>query len=255
MALSSAAVLGVYAAGFVRTRAAAQRFAEADLRRTPIRAQVSASTAPAESITTPEARTPVTPPALVAAAAPSPATEPVTPRVERDRAPATALRSSRPAGTTPASTSKPRAEHIDTTSTPAAPAASVPELPSVPVPDPSPATAPAPATPTAAVAVPQSVPASPPAAPAPAPTYKDGTYSGWGTSRHGDIQATVVIENGRIASASISQCYTRYPCSWIVALPPQVAQRQSPEVDFVSGATQSTNAFYYAVIEALAKAK
>ena len=99
------------------------------------------------------------------------------------------------------------------------------------------------------------MPASPPAAPATAPTYKDGTYSGWGTSRHGDIQATVVIENGRIASASISQCYTRYPCSWITALPPQVAQRQSPEVDYVSGATQSTNAFYYAVVEALAKAK
>ena len=34
-----------------------------------------------------------------------------------------------------------------------------------------------------------------------------------------------------------------------------VAQRQSPEVDYVSGATQSTNAFYYAVVEALSKAK
>ncbi len=254
MALSSAAVLGVYAAGFVRTRAAAQRFAEADLRRTPVRAQVSATTAPAESIATREAPAPVAPPALVVAAAPSPAADPVSPGVERDRAPATAPRSSRPAGKTPAPTAKPRAERIDTTSTTATPAASAPELPPVPVPDPSPATAPVPATPTA-VAVPQSVPASPPAAPATAPTYKDGTYSGWGTSRHGDIQATVVIENGRIASASISQCYTRYPCSWITALPPQVAQRQSPEVDYVSGATQSTNAFYYAVIEALAKAK
>jgi uncharacterized protein with FMN-binding domain len=109
----------------------------------------------------------------------------------------------------------------------------------------------------AATAVPQpaAAPATPAPAPAPATAYKDGTYSGWGTSRHGDIQATVVIEHGRIASASISQCYTRYPCSWIVALPPQVAQRQSPEVDYVSGATQSTNAFYYAVIEALSKAK
>jgi uncharacterized protein with FMN-binding domain len=87
------------------------------------------------------------------------------------------------------------------------------------------------------------------------PIYKDGTYVGWGTSRHGDIQATVVIAGGRIASAVISECWTRYPCSWIVKLPPQVAERQSPEVDYVSGATQSTNAFYYAVVEALAKAK
>ena len=31
--------------------------------------------------------------------------------------------------------------------------------------------------------------------------------------------------------------------------------RQSPEVDYVSGATQSVNAFYYAVVEALNKAK
>lgn len=38
-------------------------------------------------------------------------------------------------------------------------------------------------------------------------------------------------------------------------LPPQVVSRQSAEVDFVSGATQSTNAFYYAVLDALAKAK
>jgi uncharacterized protein with FMN-binding domain len=87
------------------------------------------------------------------------------------------------------------------------------------------------------------------------PVYKDGTYLGWGTSRHGDIQAAVVIQDGRIASATIAQCLTRYSCSVIANLPPQVAQRQSPETDYVSGATQSTNAFYYAVVEALSKAK
>jgi uncharacterized protein with FMN-binding domain len=87
------------------------------------------------------------------------------------------------------------------------------------------------------------------------PQWKDGTYTGWGTSRHGDIEAQVVIEGGRIASATIAQCLTRYSCSVIGKLPPQVAERQSPEVDYVSGATQSTNAFYYAVVEALTKAK
>ncbi len=85
--------------------------------------------------------------------------------------------------------------------------------------------------------------------------FKDGSFSGWGTSRHGDIEATVEIRDGRIVSASISQCYTRYSCSWIAALPPQVVARQSANVDYVSGATQSTNAFYYAIVEALAKAK
>lgn len=87
------------------------------------------------------------------------------------------------------------------------------------------------------------------------PRYKDGTYYGWGSSRHGDIQAAVVIEGGRIASTSIAQCLTRYSCSWIAQLPGQVISRQSPEVDYVSGATQSTNAFYYAVVDALSKAK
>ena len=38
-------------------------------------------------------------------------------------------------------------------------------------------------------------------------------------------------------------------------LPPQVLQRQSENVDYVTGATQSTYAFYYAVQEALSKAK
>ncbi len=84
---------------------------------------------------------------------------------------------------------------------------------------------------------------------------RDGTYTGWGTSRHGDIQAAVQIEGGRIVRASIVQCLTRYSCSWIAALPPQVVSRQSPEVDYVSGATQSTNAFYYAIVEALSKAR
>src|SRR6185295_17960065 len=84
---------------------------------------------------------------------------------------------------------------------------------------------------------------------------KDGTYSGWGTSRHGDIQAAVEIKAGRIVNAYITQCLTRYSCSRIAAIIPQVVQRQSPEVDYVSGATQSTDAFYYAIVEALAKAK
>ena len=100
-------------------------------------------------------------------------------------------------------------------------------------------------------------PVVPPApAPEPAkPAWKDGTYTGWGYSRHGNIEAAVVIEGGRIASATISQCRTRYSCSVIDKLIPQVAQRQSPDVDYVSGATQSADAFYEAVVEALGKAK
>ena len=110
----------------------------------------------------------------------------------------------------------------------------------------------------------QAAPAPQPA-PAPADTaskadsaqvgWRDGTYTGWGGSRHGDIQASIEIKNGRIVLAWISICATNYSCSWIDALPGQVVARQSPEVDFISGATQSTNAFYYAVVQALRKAK
>jgi uncharacterized protein with FMN-binding domain len=88
-----------------------------------------------------------------------------------------------------------------------------------------------------------------------APRYKDGTYSGWGTSRHGDIEATVVVEGGRITVARISMCLTRYSCSWISPLPPQVLSRQSGNVDYVSGATESAIAFYDAIAESLRKAK
>ena len=84
---------------------------------------------------------------------------------------------------------------------------------------------------------------------------KDGVFYGWGTSRHGDIQASIEIRDGRIVGAYISQCRTQYSCSWVSALPPEVVARQSPDVDYVSGATQSSNAFYYAVVEALSKAK
>jgi uncharacterized protein with FMN-binding domain len=84
--------------------------------------------------------------------------------------------------------------------------------------------------------------------------WKDGTYSGWGMSRHGNIQATIVIEGGRIVSSAISRCQTRYSCSWIVKLPPQIVERQSPDCDFVSGATESADAFYYAIVDALSQA-
>jgi uncharacterized protein with FMN-binding domain len=84
---------------------------------------------------------------------------------------------------------------------------------------------------------------------------KDGVYTGWGTSRHGDIESRVEIKNGRIISASIAQCLTMYSVYWITALPPRVVKRQTPEVDIVSGATESSNAFFDGIVEALKKAK
>lgn len=215
VALSAAAVLAVYSAGYVRTRAAADRFAlQAEGRR-------PATPAP-ETAAQPVLESPKPP----ASAAPGPVLPSPSPSVS-------------PASKRAVVRKKPRA-------TPATEAKTSPSVQSAPAPVAEP---PAPVVEQTPVA-----PTAPPPAPA-APKYKDGTYLGWGTSRHGDIQASVVIADGRIASATIAQCLTRYSCSVIAKLPPQVAERQSPEVDYVSGATQSTDAFYYAVVDALSKAK
>jgi uncharacterized protein with FMN-binding domain len=93
--------------------------------------------------------------------------------------------------------------------------------------------------------------------------YKDGVYLGWGSCRHGDIEASVTIQGGKIALVTISQCLTRYSCGWIAPkipgaglpdLPSQVVERQGPKVDYVSGATESSYAFADAVVAALSKA-
>jgi uncharacterized protein with FMN-binding domain len=90
----------------------------------------------------------------------------------------------------------------------------------------------------------------------PAPrAFKDGTYFGWGSCRHGDLQASVEIKDGRIVAAAIAQCFTRYSKNVIARLPGQVVVRQSADVDQVSRATESSDAFYTAVSQALAQAR
>lgn len=237
IALGSAAVLAVYTAGFARTRSAALLFANETERRRPTSDAPGAGERGAPSQGNDR-------PAATGSAAPvAPAATTVTPVTGGKDAKPTA-KDARASG----STSSPTAQ-AGTAGTAATSGATTETKPveSAPVP-----------------AAPQSPAPVAPAAPAPADTaapqenrgaYKDGLYYGWGTSRHGDIQASVEIRDGRIYAAKITQCLTRYSCSWIAHLQGQVAARQSPEVDYVSGATQSTNAFYYAVVEALKQAK
>jgi uncharacterized protein with FMN-binding domain len=84
--------------------------------------------------------------------------------------------------------------------------------------------------------------------------YRDGTYTGSGTSRRGGVNVSVTIQSGRIASVTITSVSTQYPVSRISALPAQVVARQSGQVDNVSGATYSAQAFSLAVQAALTKA-
>jgi uncharacterized protein with FMN-binding domain len=110
---------------------------------------------------------------------------------------------------------------------------------------------------TVALATTIATPATEPvkSADAPQPKWRDGKFSGWGYCRHGEIEATLEIKDGRIISAVISRCQTRYSCDVISHLVPQVVARQSADVDTVSGATQSADSFYGAVVAALASAK
>jgi uncharacterized protein with FMN-binding domain len=238
VALGSAAVVAVYAAGYVRTREAADRFAVEDSQRRQEHERRVATHQTRD--TGPETRDTSV---QVVAAAPVATTahEEATPKRSEVSKPKPAHRTE----------TAPVKAHVD----------------SVPAPVPDTATKVIESPPPVSVPVPVTAPPAPGMTfkvtpPASADTtndadkpLKDGVYSGYGRSRHGDIEATVSIKNGKIAEAFISQCLTQYSCSWIAALPPQVVARQSAEVDYVSGATQSTNAFYYAVVAALKKAK
>ena len=98
--------------------------------------------------------------------------------------------------------------------------------------------------------------ATAPAAAAPVgAALKDGTFSGVGTSRRGDVQVSVTIQGGRIASVNITRATTQYPTRFIAGLPNEVVSRQSAQVDVVSGATLSSQAFRGAVQQALQRAQ
>lgn len=221
LALGAAAVLSIYGAGFERTRAAAAQLEAEDVAHQRPAIAPPGAMGPVEiaaaSTATADAAAPTAERAeTVAVATPAAAAAKVEAPPRRTEAAVVAVAATTTADTATATTTT--AVTTTTTQTTAA-------------------TDSASTTTTAKVA-----------------KWKDGTFSGWGNSRHGSIEATVTIVDGRITNAVISRCNTRYSCSWVEHLQGQVVARQSPEVDFVSGATQSANAFYYAVVEALYKA-
>lgn len=85
-------------------------------------------------------------------------------------------------------------------------------------------------------------------------SFKDGTYTGQGSSRRGDVWVQVQVQGGRIANVTITRSTLQYPLRDIAGLPSQVVQRQSAQVDIVSRATYSSQAFRGAVSQALSKA-
>ena len=234
VALGSAAVLAVYAAGYSRTRAAAAQFEVQSENRRP-RAPLPAQSAPVQT------------PVQVAPGAAATRAEADTTR-DATHASAATKKTGHQTASAEAHAASTATKTADTAPKKAAADTATPNI----VAPAAKASSTSDSTKTASM---QATDSATKAASADQTAYKDGTYSAWGTSRHGDIEATVLIKGGKIEAAIISQCLTQYSCSLISELPIQVVLRQSPEVDFVSGATQSTNAFYYAVVNALKKAK
>ncbi len=231
VALSSAAVMSVYAAGFTRTRAAAARLEISSRERPPV-LPAAAPAAPAMTMLVP-----------AEPAAPASVAVKEAPAVVPPKAPITSAKKSE--------TKEPETGlTVTAVATPSTTPEPVPAPPTVKVEAPAPAAAPV-TTPAPAA------PMSPSAEILLGGTeLHDGTYLGWGTSRHGDIQASVTIYSGRITAVSIAQCRTRYSCDVIAHLPGKVLKDQTPEkLNNVSGATQSVDAFYYAVVDAMNKAK
>jgi uncharacterized protein with FMN-binding domain len=113
--------------------------------------------------------------------------------------------------------------------------------------------APVPPTVQRSTATPTSVPTPVPST-ASSGALKDGTYTGQGSSRRGDVWVNVDVHSGRIATVTITRSTLQYPLRDIAGLPDQVVQRQSAQVDIVSRATYSSQAFRTAVSQALSKA-
>ena len=84
--------------------------------------------------------------------------------------------------------------------------------------------------------------------------YADGTFSGTGSSRFGNVTVSVTTAAGRITNVQITRVTTSYPVSRIASLPAQVVQSQSATINSVSGATYSSQAFKQAVQAALSQA-
>jgi uncharacterized protein with FMN-binding domain len=227
VAASCVAVLAVFAAGYSRTRDAARRFeTQAKERRAAARAERTADN-PRHAV--------IEPPASAMVVGPKAALPVVTRKPAARKAGAsTAFAALRRA---PASVPVSAIDSLTVAEEPSAPGA-----PPVIAPVPLPA---ADTTAPAAIAITRGpVPSS-------APKWRDGTYTGLGDSPHGDIEARVVIKDGRIVEAGITACDTRYPCSVIDPLLHQPVERQSPDVDYMSHATESSDAYYDALVAAL----
>lgn len=240
VAASCAAVLAVYAAGYLRTRDAARRYdtqakerrAVGRAQRTAVNASPAVSEAPASHPAGKYRATVANGSATLAAPRRPSQVAAGKPSAGHAASPMAVATSPAP-GALAASTADASASAVQSSS-PDAPREIAPvPLPAVDTTGPTP------------IAITRE------AAAVFAAKWRDGTYTGLGDSPHGDIEARVVIKDGRIIEAGIVTCDTRYPCSVIDPLIHQPVERQSADVDYMSRATESSDAYYNALVAAL----
>ncbi len=88
-------------------------------------------------------------------------------------------------------------------------------------------------------------------------SWNDGEYEGTSEGMHGDLGVNVVIEDGKISKIDIvSQNETEGVSDVAMErVPENIIDKQSTEVDTVSGATESSKTIIAAVEDALTKAE
>jgi uncharacterized protein with FMN-binding domain len=238
IALCSTALGAIYAAEYFVTEA------NASMQSTPQYSQVNAQT---ESIQTPSIPTPSLTPSPISSLTPSP-TPSLTPSATPSLTPS-ATPSPTPSVTpslTPSAKPSPSPTPSPTTRPTLRPTPSTTPSPTLsPTPKPTPNPTPSP--------TPSETPS-----PKPSPTlslYKEGTFTGTGSNRRGSIQVTVTIKKDKITDVTISDFAMHYSERDVVGLPDEVLKNQSAQVDNVSGATYSTQAFQDAVQDALSQAQ
>jgi len=141
--------------------------------------------------------------------------------------------------------------------TPQAPPARTARIPDTPAATPAPTAQPAAATP------PPAASAGPTPSPTPSPggRYRDGHYTGEDVSmRFGDVQVQVTIAGGRITDVQALQLPSDRARSAYISqvagpmLHDEVLQAQSAEIDTLSGATYTSDAYAQSVQAALDQA-
>ncbi len=134
---------------------------------------------------------------------------------------------------------------------------------STPAPTPVPAPAPAPVPAPSPAPAPTPTPVVTPPAPAPSTgIYKDGSYTGPVTDAYyGNVQVQATIQGGKLTNVQFLQypndrgTSIRINGQAMPMLTQEAIQAQSANVDIVSGATQTSEAFQQSLAAALANAK